>query len=75
MEGIIKNPDIKMIAVDGVTPTKENIRAGTYPIIAPLYAVTLEDNNKPAVKELLSWVLSSEGQYIVEETGYVALNG
>ena len=75
VEGIIKNPDIKMIAVDGVAPTKENIRAGTYPIIAPLYAVTLEDNNKPAVKELLSWVLSSEGQYIVEETGYVTLNG
>lgn len=74
VEGIIKNPDIKMIAVDGVTPTKENIKNGSYPIIAPLYAVTYENNPNENVDKMIDWMLSDEGQYIIEETGYVGVN-
>jgi phosphate transport system substrate-binding protein len=71
IEGMIKNPDIKMIAVDGVAPTVENIKSGAYPIIAPVYAVTYEGNDNPNVQRLLDWILSDEGQYIIEKTGYV----
>lgn len=74
VEGIIKNPDIKMIAIDGVSPTKENIKNGTYPIIAPLYAVTYENNPNENVDKLINWMLSDEGQYIIEKTGYVGIN-
>ncbi len=74
VEGIIKNPDIKMIAIDGVSPTKENIKNGTYPIIAPLYAVTYENNPNENVDKLINWMLSDEGQYIIEESGYVGIN-
>ena len=74
VEGIIQNPDIKMIAIDGVAPTVENIKNGTYPVVAPVYAVTWAGNDNPNVKKLLDWILSEEGQYIIEETGYVGLN-
>ncbi len=74
VEGIIKNPDIKTIAVDGVEPTKENIKNGTYPIIAPVYAVTYEDNPNENVAKLINWMLSDESQYIIEESGYVGIN-
>lgn len=74
VEGIIKNPDIKMIAIDGVAPTKENIQSGAYPIIAPLYAVTYEGNANENVQNLIEWMLSDEGQYIIEQTGYVAIS-
>ena len=74
VEGIIQNPDIKMIAIDGVAPTVENIKNGTYPVVAPVYAVTWAGNDNPNVKKLLDWILSDEGQYIIEETGYVGLN-
>ena len=74
VEGIINNPDIKMIAVDGIAPTKENIRSNTYPIIAPVYAVTYEGNPNENVDKLINWILSSEGQYIIEKTGYVGMN-
>ncbi len=74
VEGIIKNPDIKMIAIDGVAPTKENIKNGTYPIIAPVYAVTYENNPNENVDKLINWMLSDEGQYIIEETGYVGVS-
>lgn len=73
VEGIIKNPEIKMIAVDGVAPNVENIQNQSYPITTPVYAVTYENNPNPNVKRLIDWILSDEGQYIIEQTGYVGV--
>ena len=73
VEGIIKNPDIKMLSVDGVVPTAENIKNGKYPIVTPIYAVTYEEQTNENVDKLLDWILSDEGQYIIEETGYVGI--
>ena len=73
VEGIIKNPDIKMISIDGAAPTSENIRNGSYPILAPIYAVTYKENQNGNVDKLLEWILSDEGQYIINETGYVGI--
>ncbi len=74
VEGIIQNPDIKILSVDGVYPTVENIKNGSYPLGGKLYAVTYKDNPNPNVQKLLDWVLSEEGQYIIEKTGYVGIN-
>lgn len=73
VEGIIQNPDIKMLSVDGVAPTAENIKNGSYSIVTPIYAVTYEENTNENVDKLLDWILSEEGQYILEETGYVGV--
>ena len=73
VEGIIKNPDIKMVSVDGIAPTAENIRHGKYPIVTPIYAVTYKEQTNENVKKLLDWILSDEGQYIIEKTGYVGV--
>ena len=73
VEGIINNPDIKMLSVDGVAPTAENIKDRSYPIVTPIYAVTYEENTNENVDRLLDWILSEEGQYIIEETGYVGV--
>lgn len=73
VEGIIKNPDIKMISIDGAAPTSENIRNGSYPILTPIYAVTYKENQNGNVNKLLEWILSDEGQHIINETGYVGI--
>lgn len=73
LEGIIKNPNIKILSIDGVAPTVENIKSGKYPITTPLYAVTYEGNDNENVEKLLDWVLSEEGQYIIEKTGYAGI--
>ena len=73
VEGIIQNPDIKVLSVDGVAPTAENILNGSYPIVTPMYAVTYEGNTNENVDLLLQWILSEEGQYIITETGYVGV--
>ncbi len=73
LEGIVQNPEVKMIAVEGVAPTAENIRNNTYPIVTPVYAVTYENNPNPNVARLVEWILSDEGQYIIEKNGYVGM--
>ncbi len=73
VEGIIKNPDIKMISIDGAAPTSENIRNGSYPMLTPIYAVTYKENQNGNIDKLLEWILSDEGQYIINETGYVGI--
>lgn len=73
VEGIIKNPDIKILSVDGILPTAENVRDGSYAITTPIYAVTYEENTNENTKKLLNWILSPEGQFIINETGYVGV--
>ena len=73
IEGIVQNPEVKMIAVEGIAPTAENIKNNTYPIITPVYAVTYTNNPNPNVALLVEWMLGDEGQYIIEATGYVGM--
>ena len=48
-----------------------NVRNEKYPIITPIYAVTYEEQTNENVDKLLEWILSEEGQEIIEKTGYV----
>jgi phosphate transport system substrate-binding protein len=66
------NPDAKLLSVDGFAPSRENIRNGNYPFVADFYAVT---NGEPEgnVKSLIDWILSPQGQKIIEDTGYTPL--
>ena len=63
-------PRIKMLAIDGVSPTPENIASGKYPLIVNLYAVTVKDNPNPNVKPFVQWMTGEQGQELVEKTGY-----
>ena len=71
---------IKLLALEGVPPTKETIRDGSYPIASSFYAVTASPVGQPAPEEtdrdlaaFLDWILSDEGQELVEKTGYVSV--
>ena len=65
---------VKMLAIDGVAPTEENIRNGSYPLITPVYAVTRKGETNPNVQILLDWITGSQGQELVEKSGYVGVN-
>ena len=66
-------PEYKHIpdSIVRIAPTAENVRSEKYPIITPIYAVTYEGQQNENVDKLLQWILSEEGQEIVEKTGYV----
>lgn len=71
-EEMVKNGNIRNLAVNGIQPTKETIRDGSYPITMEFYAVTAGTKN-PNVEPFIQWILSKQGQTIIEETGYVRI--
>lgn len=70
---MIINNEIKLLSIDDVYPSIETITSGKYPLTVSFYAVTLADNNKPDVERMIKWILSSQGQKIVEKIGYVPI--
>lgn len=73
MDGIVGNQAVKMLALNGVFPSKENIQNGTYPVIAQFYAIYRADNDNENIPVLIDWLLSEEGQRLVEESGYIPI--
>jgi phosphate transport system substrate-binding protein len=62
---------VKALSIDGVAPTTENCKNGSYPIVRPLYFLTKEQPTG-LVKEFIDFCLGSEGQNIVEQEGYLS---
>ena len=73
MDGMVGNKSVKMLSLNGVYPSAENIQNGTYPIIAKFYAIYRADNDNPNIPVLIDWILSDEGQTVIEESGYVRI--
>jgi phosphate transport system substrate-binding protein len=74
VEGLVGNSKVKMLSINGVEPTRENIANNTYPITVNFYAVYRKDNNNENIKKVIDFILSEDGQYIINETGYVGIN-
>ncbi len=73
MDGMVGNEGVKMISVDGVYPSSENIKNRSYPIITEFYAIYRSDNENENIPLLIDWLLSEEGQELIEKTGYVGI--
>jgi phosphate transport system substrate-binding protein len=69
---MVNSNEIKLLAIEGVPPTRETIRANQYPFSGAFYAITT-GNETENTKKLMEWVLSDEGQYLIEKTGYVPI--
>lgn len=70
------NDSVKIVKVDGVAPTREDIAAGRYALVHPFNVVTKGpiEALKPAARDFLNWILSEEGQQIVERAGYLRVS-
>ena len=70
-----KRDTIKMLAVDGVKPTIETIKDGTYPIFTNGFIVVRADEKEDGnTMKWVNTVLSSRGSKIIEDAGYVPVN-
>jgi len=63
---------VKALVVEGVTPSAQTVLSGKYPYARPLFMYT---NGAPKgnAKDLIDFILSKEGQKLVEEEGFVGL--
>ena len=75
-----ENDQIRLLALNGIEPTKETIRSGEYPISSNFFAITASPIGDPAPEEgnedlraLIDWILSEQGQKLIEQTGYVGV--
>ena len=68
------NDELRLLAIDGVEPNDDTIRSGEYPIHTAYYAVM--DAGTPAESPtaiLFDWLLSQEGQDLIDHEGYVSV--
>lgn len=63
---------VKAVTVNGVEATAENVKNGTYTVSRP-FNVAVKEGLSDTAKDFLAWILSAEGQQIVADNHYVAL--
>jgi len=73
LDGIVDNKAVKMLSLNGVYPSEENIQNGSYPIVTEFYAIYRADNDNENIPILMDWILSEEGQNVIDESGYVRI--
>ena len=73
LTNIVANDNVKMLSVNGIYPDNANIKNGTYPLTAQFYVVYRKDNPNANVQKLVDWLISDEGQSMIEGTGYAGL--
>ncbi len=65
--------ELKTVNVDGVGPTAKNVVAGEYKLARPFLFVTItKDTLRPEAQRFVDYVLSPEGQALLESEGLVA---
>lgn len=71
---MLQNNQIKLLNINGIAPTRENIADNTYPYAKEFYAVTT-GNETPAMRQFIEWIKSPQGRELINKTGYVAIGG
>lgn len=67
------NETVKPMLIEGVEPTADNVLAEAYPISRPFLMLYKEENIDEATQAFVDFVLSAEGQMIVEEEGGISV--
>ena len=64
---------VKAVDVEGVTPTTETVLSGEYKISRPFIYITGGELTE-AAQMYIDFVMSAEGQALVEENGFIKVN-
>ena len=70
MADMLKNEQIKILSLNDVQASRENMQNKTYPVLFDVYAVTA-DNPDENTQKFVDWMLTEEGQKLVKDMGYV----
>lgn len=68
------NESVRALQIDGADATVENIKNGTYKASRP-FNIAVKDDVSETAKDFISFIMSSEGQKVVEENGYISQGG
>ena len=65
---------VKAVSVDGVAPSVENVKNGTYKIARPFNICYKEDTLSELASDFVKFILSKEGQNVINENGYIMVS-
>lgn len=68
---LVEDYEVKMLKIEGIAPTIENVSTGTYPICEGIYMAVTKRNDD--INKMIDFVLSKRGQYLVKQSGYAPL--
>ena len=66
------NKTVKALKIEGVSPSVSSIKNGTYKISRPFNIVTKQTGLSENASDFIRFILSSDGQAIVEANGYIS---
>ncbi len=64
------NDTVKAVKIDGAEASAENVANDTYKVSRPFNIVTGEDASE-AAQDFVSYIMSADGQQIIEDNGYI----
>ncbi|MBS5788218.1 MAG: phosphate ABC transporter substrate-binding protein [Clostridioides difficile] len=65
--------DVSSVSISGVEATIDNVKAKKYPILRPFLLVNKPDGLSEKGQAFIDYILSEDGQKIVEEHGFVSV--
>lgn len=68
------NETVKALKIDGAEATVENVKKGEYKIVRPFNIVTKKDGVSDLAQDFIDFILSAEGQKVVDANGYVTID-
>ncbi len=74
VETMEKNVNLKILKLNGIEASRENIRNKKYPITDNFYAITVKGRESENTRKFIDWMISAQGQEIIDKVGYVPLS-
>lgn len=72
--GSLDDTVVKALKIDGAEATAENIENGSYKVSRPFNVAVSKSLDNEVAKDFLSFIMSTEGQAVVEEEGYIPVS-
>ena len=69
------NNDVKAVTVEGVAPSADTVKDGTYTLARPFNIVTNGEAADPVAVDFLAYCLSADGQALATDKGYIGSEG
>lgn len=65
------NDSVKALKIDGAEATADNVVSGDYKVSRPFNIAVAKDLNNEVATDFMNYIMSTEGQAVVEEEGYI----
>ena len=66
------NDSVKAVKINGVLPTAENVKNGSYEVSRP-FNIATKGTVSEVAQDFIDFILSDEGQKVVSDNGYVSI--